>query len=67
MSNLKKYRLKAGYSQLQLANVSGISLNTIQSYEQGKREINKAQGEVLHSLPQALNCTIEEIMEQKEI
>ena len=67
MSNLKKIRVAAGYSQSQLAEKSGISFRSIQSYEQGIREINKAQGEILYSLAKALNCTIEEIMEQKEI
>ena len=63
MTNLKKIRTAAGLSQSQLADSAGMSIRTLQHYEQGARDINKAQGLILLSLARALNVTIEEILE----
>jgi transcriptional regulator with XRE-family HTH domain len=63
MSNLKRIRENAGLSQSQLAKLSGVSLPMIQKYEVGIRDINVAQALTLYKLAQALNCTIEELLE----
>jgi transcriptional regulator with XRE-family HTH domain len=63
MSNLKRIRETAGLSQSQLARLSGVSLPMIQKYEAGIRDINVAQALTLYKLAQALNCTIEELLE----
>lgn len=65
MTKLKKIRTDAGLSQSQLAELSGMSLRSLQHYEQGSRDINKAQGQILLALARALNVTIEDIMEDK--
>ena len=43
MSNLKKIREAVGLSQNKLAILSGVSNRMIQHYEQGVKDINKAQ------------------------
>lgn len=41
-TNLKRIRTAKGYSQKQLAELSGVSLRSIQMYEQRRKDINKA-------------------------
>lgn len=60
---LKQKRLAKGYSQKQLSNLTGISEWTIREYEQNRRNIDHAQGRHLAVLADALDCTIEELME----
>lgn len=62
---LQEKRKSAGLSQSQLAEKSGISVRVLQNYEQGSRDINKASGETLKKLADALGCQIENIMEEK--
>lgn len=60
---LQQKRLEAGLSQRDLAEKSGVSLRAIQSYEQGWRDIKKASAVKTLALADALNCTVEEIIE----
>lgn len=60
---LKKIRINKGISQSDLANQSGVSLRTIQEYEQGRKSLNKASGETLYKLSKALNCNIEDLLD----
>lgn len=64
-TNLKKKRMEAGLSQKDLADICGISVRTIQEYEQGRKNINKAQVECLVILSQALCCNIKELLESE--
>ena len=63
MSNLKNVREASGLSQKKLADSSGVSPRMIQYYEQGVKDINKAQGITLYKIAQALNCKIEDLLE----
>lgn len=65
MSNLKKQREAVGLSQSQLANVSGVSVRMIQNYEQGVKDINKAQAYTLYKLSEALLCDMEDLLEKE--
>lgn len=67
MNNLKSLRTACKLTQLELAKVSGVSLKSIQTYESGQRDINKASGIVLYKLSKALNCAIENIIEIERI
>ncbi len=62
-TRLKKLRLNGGYSQSQLAKKSGISIRTIQQYEQRAKDINKASIETINCLSKALYCNINDLME----
>ena len=66
MSNLKKKRKELGMSQALLASKSGVNIRTIQSYEQGAKDINKASAETIYLLSKALNCRMEEIIDIDE-
>lgn len=64
IKRLKLYRAKAGLSQSKLAELSGVNVRMIQYYEQGVKDINKAQTETLFKLTKTLNCTIEDLIEK---
>ena len=62
-TRIQAARLNYGYSQSQLAKASEINLRTLQEYENKRRDINRASGDVLRRLSRALSCSIEDIME----
>ena len=64
MSKLKDIRTQVGLSQSELAEKSNVSIRMIQQYEQGIRNINKAQAETVYQLSKALSCKIEDIIEK---
>lgn len=63
-TNLKRIRTAYGCSQRELAEMSGVSLRSIQMYEQRNKDINKAQSESLYRLAKALGCTMEDLLEE---
>ena len=65
-TNLKRLRKSAGFSQRELAEMSGVPLRTIQQYEQRQKHINKAQAEYLVMLSKALCCEIDALLEKTE-
>lgn len=60
---LKTLRQMAGMSQGDLAATAGVSVRTIQEFEQGRKDINKAQVDTLLPLAKALNVRIESLVE----
>lgn len=64
MSNLQTIRKAAALSQSALAEKSGVSVRMIQFYEQGVKDINKAQAITLLNIARVLNVSIEDIMEK---
>lgn len=64
--SLQDIRERKGLSQSQLAELSNVSIRTIQNYEQGTRDINKAPGKILNSLAKALDCRIEDLIVEKK-
>lgn len=63
-TRLKLLRSRLGFSQSQLANASGVKLRNIQLYEQKVNNIDKASGITLYKLARALNCSIEDLLEE---
>lgn len=62
MSNLKEIRKKNQLTQSELSKISGVSKRMIEHYEQGVKDINKAQAKTLYNLSQSLGCTIEDLI-----
>jgi len=62
-TNLKRIRETAGLSQSRLASETGITLRTIQMYEQRDKDINKAQLITAIKIARALGCDVEDLME----
>ena len=46
---------------------SGVSLRSIQMYEQRQKNINKARVESLYKISKVLGCTIEDLIEVSEM
>lgn len=63
MSNLKKIREEKNITQIKLAEESGVSIRMIQHYEQGVKDITKAQAITLYKLAKALECKVEDLLE----
>ena len=63
-TNLKRLRTFYGYTQSELAERSGVSLRSIQMYEQRNKNINKASADVLYKLSKALGCAMEDLIEK---
>ena len=49
-------------TQEELAEVSGVSLNTIRAYERKSKDLNKAQLDTVMRLAKTLKCGITELM-----
>lgn len=64
IKRLKLYRAKAGLSQSKLAELSKVNVRMIQYYEQGAKDINKAQADTILALAKVLNCKMEDLLEK---
>ena len=63
-TNLKRLRTVYGCTQAELAKRSGVSLRSIQMYEQRNKDINKASVETLYRISRVLGCVIENLLEK---
>ena len=63
-TNLKRIRTTYGCTQAELAQCSGVSLRSIQMYEQRNKDINKASAETMYRLSKTLGCTMEDLIEK---
>ena len=63
-TNLKRIRTAYGCTQAELADLSGVSLRSIQMYEQRRKDINKASTESVYRIAKVLGCSIEDLLEK---
>lgn len=63
-TNLKRIRTFYGCTQAELAKRSGVSLRSLQMYEQRNKDINKASAEALYRISKVLGCTMEDLLEK---
>lgn len=63
-SKLKKARVTTGMTQMELANLSGVNVKSISSYEQFPEKINKASIETILKLCDSLGCELDDIIER---
>lgn len=66
-SKLKKKRILRGYTQEQLAELSGVNIKSIASYEQNDEKMNSASVGTVLKLVDALGCEVEDIINTKNI
>lgn len=63
-TNLRRIRAAYGCTQAELAERSGVSLRSIQLYEQRNKDINKASAETMYRLAKTLGCSMEDLIEK---
>lgn len=66
MNKLKERRQEAGLTQAALAAATGLSARTIQHYEQGALDLNKAAAITVYRLACALDCRVCDLLELSE-
>lgn len=62
-TRLQTRRVVAGLTQQQLAERAGVSLRSIQLYEQRQKDINRAAADTVRRLSMVLTCTMEDLLE----
>ncbi len=62
-TRLQQMRKNCGLSQKELAEKSGVNLRTLQQYELGTKDINKASASSVYALAKVLNCEVEDLLE----
>ena len=62
-TNLAYYRKMKGLSQSQLAKASGVSIRSIQLFEQRKSNINNAQYNHLSAIAKVLGCEADDLLD----
>lgn len=63
---LQQLRKAAKLSQSQLAEVAGVDVRMYQNYEQGVRDVSKAQLSTLLRICNALSCKLSDIVTDQE-
>jgi DNA-binding transcriptional regulator YiaG len=66
-TNLKRLRDAAALSQAELAAESGVSLRSIQMYEQRNKDVNKASAISLAKIARVLGGTVEDLLESEPL
>lgn len=61
MKNMKDYREEQGLTQADLAQMSGVSIRTIQALEKGERSIGDAKLKTLLPIARALGIAVEQL------
>lgn len=61
-TTLQKLRISKKLSQSQLAIKSGVNLRTLQDFEQNRKPLKNAKGEMLYKLSIALDCSINDLI-----
>lgn len=66
MARVKELREVNKLSQTQFAERMGISVRTLQAYEQGKRDLSGAKLETILRACVILNCSLEEMFSDND-
>ena len=61
-TTLQEIRISKNLSQSQLATLSGVNVRTLQDFEQGRKPLKNAKGEMLYRLSTVLGCSINDLI-----
>lgn len=64
-SNLKKVRMIRKLTQDELAELSGVNIKSLSSYEQQPIKLSNASVSTIYKLAQALNCDMMDIVNRE--
>jgi DNA-binding XRE family transcriptional regulator len=65
-TNLRRFRELAGLSQSELSAEAGVSLRSIQMYEQRNKHINRAQAVAVLKIARVLGCDVADLIEAEQ-
>ena len=65
-TTLKRVRLSKGFTQKGLSEATGISLRTIQHWEQGSKDFNQAAAMTVYAVSQALGVDMLDLLDIPE-
>lgn len=66
MNRLKEYRKRAGLTQPELADKVGISVRTLQDYEQVRKPLEKAAAITVLTMARILGCTVADLIDPEK-
>ena len=66
-SKLKRARTIKGYTQEELAELSGVNIKSITSYEQNPEKLSSASASTVYRLADALGIEIEDILNKETL
>lgn len=66
-TNLQSRRVQAGLSQIELSNLSGVSVNTIRHYEHRIRLIEDANIKTLLNISSVLGCRFYDLFDDLDL
>lgn len=66
-SKLKKARIAAGITQIELSELSGVNIKSITSYEQNPEKLSRASLDTVWVLADSLGCEIEDIINMETV
>ena len=66
-SKLKRIRIANGFTQEQLAEIAGVNIKSLASYEQADEKLSKASVATVIKLADSLGCTVEDLIDRKYI
>lgn len=66
-SRLKLARIRAGISQQELSDRSGVPVKSIGNLEQLRRDINRCRVDIVFRLAQALDCSMEDLLDLEKV
>ncbi len=66
-SKLKLARIRAGISQQELSDRSGVPVKSIGNLEQLRRDINRCRVDIVFRLAQALGCSMEDLLDLDKV
>jgi len=56
-------RVAKAYGQQELADIAGIDIKTLQDFESGRKDINKAAAITIKKMAKALGCQMEDLID----
>lgn len=67
MTRLQELRAAAGMTQTELATAAGITVGVLREYEYDRRPITGARAITAYRIAQALGCTVEDLVAERDI
>jgi len=66
-TKLQELRQQKGLSQRDLSNISGVNFRTLQDFDQGRKSLSNAKGDMIYRLSQALECSADYLLSDSHI